>query len=128
MEDFSKDESLNETSRGDIIFFLYDVTSEESFNNCFNVFKFVNRGNDSALIYLVGSCCDKGSRVIPIEKGRETVSNVQDGHFREICSKDGTGVKELMDEAIHHFLNSKTPKIVAKVRDLKPVKKGCTLL
>ena len=131
LEQFTKGGSTDASTRGDIIFFLYDVTSEESFQNAMDVFTFVDRGNDSAVMYLVGNCCDKGSRVIPIEKGRESIGNASDGYFKEISVKDGTGVKELLDEAVHHFLTSETEKIRIKRNGLnvvEPKSGGCCVL
>ena len=129
LTEFTKEGSLNETQRGDILFFTYDVTSEESFENTKNVFKFVQRGNDSAVMYLVGNFTDKGNRVISVETGKETVISCTDGYFREVSAKEGTGISELLDEAIHHFLISKTEKIVMKKQALSVVKKkGCVLL
>ena len=95
-----------------------------------DVFAFVDRGNDSAVMYLVGNCTDKGNRVIPIEKGQESISNATDGYFKEISVKDATGITELMNEAVEKFLTSETEKIRIKREKFNVIeqKSGCCVL
>ncbi|BFU18160.1 Ras family protein [Entamoeba histolytica] len=135
-ESFMKQASTDPASRGDILFYLFNATDKESFDNTLNLFNYFVRLNDSAVMYLVASFTDCGKRAVSMTEGKASV-NDQDGFYAEISSKTGDGIQELLQTAIHNYLQSQHKSIQKRVQDYKAINKnagkktkkgGCLLL
>ncbi|KAL7713972.1 Ras family protein [Entamoeba marina] len=119
---FMKQASTDPAARGDILYYVYNTTDKQSYEDTYNVFKYFVRLNDSSIMYLVASSTDCGKREITMTEGKASVKDTE-GFYAEVSCKTGDGVKELLTTSIKNYLNSSEPKIKEKIDTYKKVNK-----
>ncbi|KAL7718714.1 Ras family protein [Entamoeba marina] len=119
---FMKKASTDAASRGDVLYYIYNSTDKQSFEDTINVFQYFVRMNDSSVIYLVANATDSGKRAVTMTEGKAAVEN-SGGFYAEISCKTGDGVKELLETSIHQYFISPQPKIKERLEGYKKLMK-----
>lgn len=88
-----------------IVFFVFDLTSKESFDYAANSIPPIkSKGESIKVMYLLGNKSDlKDERTVSIEEA-EKLAKDNGLHFSEISAKDPGSFMKVMEEALEHLL------------------------
>ena len=91
--------------KGIKIFFVFDLTSKESFDYAANSIPPIkSKGESIKVMYLLGNKSDlKDERTVSIEEA-ENLAKDHGLHFSEISAKDQGSFLKVMQEALDHLL------------------------